>query len=229
MTPWRWTVDMVYGKALTGFKYPASAENLKKMMPFFFSDFGWIGNLAMIEKIVAGIVDSVKKAEEKFDQAFGGWLPASNQFGIAPLRPQLIGCLGATQAPATTGGRWVWTDGTATTYDWTADDVFVEEHQLLTDELIMIYGYFNLEPVPNIIEIFIQPGSEKFPIWNLEQMRVGGQNYLLFPEPIIIEPRSSFAISCSTKGGAVAITEEAGLLGYQFCPKAKLITKRPTT
>lgn len=220
MTPWRWTVDMVYGKALAGFKYPSSAENLKKMIPFFFSDFGWIGNLAMIEKVVGGIVDAVKKSEEKFDQAFGGWLPASNQFGIAPLRPKLIG---------KSDNRWIWTDSTSASSNWSAEDSFVSSHALLTDELILIYGYFNLEPVPNILELWIQPGSDKFPIWNVEQMRVTGQNYFLLPEPLIIEPRSTFQILASTRSLTVAAVEEAGLLGYQFCPKAKLINKTPTT
>lgn len=219
MNPWRWTVDMVYTKGLGNFKYAASGEALKKMLPFFFNDLDWIGNISVVEKVVSGIVDAVHKAEEKFDQSFGGWLPASNQFGIAPLRPTLIGKPDA---------RWIWTDSTSATIFWSAEDSFIASHALLTDELILIYGYFNLEPVPNTLELFIQPGSEKFPIWNVEQMRVGGKNYIIFPEPIIVEPRSSFAVLASTRSLTVAVTEEAGLLGYQFCPKAKLITKEPT-
>lgn len=223
MNPWRWTVDMVYTKGLGNFKYPASGEALKKMMPFFFNDLDWVGNISIIEKVVAGIVDAVHKAEEKFDQSFGGWLPASNQFGIAPLRPQLVG---------RPDMRWIWSDSTTSTLNWSAEDTFIGSsgvgHNILTDELLMIYGYFNLEPVPNILELFIQPGSEKFPIWNMEQMRISGKGYTIFPEPIIVEPRSALLIVAATRGGAVAITEEAGLLGYQFTPKAKLITKEPT-
>jgi hypothetical protein len=205
---------------LTGFKYPASAENLKKMMPFFFNDLDWIGNISVVEKIVTGIVDSVKKGEEKFDQSFGGWYPASNQFGIAPLRPLLIGKL---------SGIWTWTSSASATSGWSAEDSFVTSHALLTDELVMLYGYFNLEPVPNILELWIQPGSEKLPIWNVEEMRIKGKGYLIFPEPLIIEPRSTFAILAATRDLTVQSVEEAGLLGYQFCPKAKLITKRPLT
>jgi hypothetical protein len=210
---------MVYAKGLGGFKYPASGENLRKMMPFFFNDLDWIGNISILEKVVSGIVDAVKKAEEKFDQSFGGWYPASNQFGIAPLRPLLIG---------KTDCRWIWTDSASATSNWSAEDSFIASHALLTDELILIYGYFNLEPVPNILEIWIQPGSEKMPIWNVEQMRVSGKGYIIFPEPLIIEPRSQFAVLAATRGLTTQVVEEAGLLGYQFCPKAKLITKEPT-
>jgi hypothetical protein len=47
-------------------------------------------------------------------------------------------------------------------------------------------------------------------------------------EPLIIEPRSTFAVLAATRSLTTQVVEEAGLLGYQFCPKAKLITKEPT-
>lgn len=219
MQPWRWTVESVVPLS-GGFKYQASADNLKRMLPFFFSNLDWIGNPSVVEKVVGGIVDSVRKAEEKFDQAFGGWLPASNQFGIAPLRPVLIG---------RPDNRWIWTDSASATSYWSAEDSFVSSHTLIDDELVMFYGYFNLEPVPNILELWIQPGSEKLPIWNVEEMRVSGKPYFIFPEPIIIEPRSAFTILASTRSLTTQVVEEAGILGYQFTPKAKLITKKPTT
>jgi hypothetical protein len=217
MLPWKWNMGSL-NIAGAGFKNPRSAENLMRMMPFFYNHLDFIGNQAIIEKVAAGIVSSVKKAEEKFDQTFGGWLPASNEFGIVPLRPQIVG---------KADPRWIWTDSASATLDWSADDNFIATHQLEDDELVYIYGYFNLEPVPNTLELFIQPGANKLPIWNLEAHRASGKSWFIFPEPIIIEPRSTLTILAATRSLTAQVTEEAGLLGYFFAPLAKLITKEP--
>jgi hypothetical protein len=211
---------MVRNVKPTDFKYIGSYDALQKMMPFFFNDLDWIGNLAITQKVVKGIVESVQKAEQNFDKQFGGWIPASNEFGIAPLRPVLIG---------RPDNRWIWTTSASASSYWSAEDSFVSSHTLIDDELILIYGYFNLEPVPDTLELWIQPGNTKLPIWNIEQMRVSGKGYIIFPEPIIVEPRSQFTILASTRDLTVQATEEAGLLGYQFTPMAKLVTKKPTT
>lgn len=221
MMPWNWTVGAVTGGQLGNFKYPnETIPNLKNMMPWFFNNLDWIGNQAITEKVVAGILDAIRLGEEKFDQGFGGFLPKSAQFGIAPLRPLLLG---------KSDNRWIWTDGTSASSNWSAEDSFVATHALIDDEIVLIYGYFNLEPVPNTLEIWIQAGSTKGPIWNIEANRATGKPYFLFPEPVIVEPRSSLTILASTRSLTTATSEEAGLLGYQFCPNAKLITKEPTT
>lgn len=212
--PWKWNIGSIGVGA--GFKNPKTAENLGGMMPFFFNHLDFIGNQAIIEKIVKGIVAAVKLGEEKFDQSFGGWVPNSNQFGIVPLRPQSIGYADS---------RWQWTDGATSSINWSAEDTFVAAHQMDDDELVLLYGYFNLEPTPNTAELFIQPGANKLPIWNIEAMRVDEQSYFIFPEPIIIEPRSTITILAATKSGAAQTTEEAGLLGFYFAPTAKLITE----
>jgi hypothetical protein len=216
MLPWKWNIGSLNVGA--GFRNPRSAENLQKMMPFFFNHLDFLGNQAIIEKIAAGIVQSVKKAEEKFDQTFGGWIPASNEFGIVPLRPQILG---------KADPRWIWTDSASSSLDWSADDSFIASVTLEDDELVYIYGYFNLEPVPNTLELFIQPGANKLPIWNLEEHRASGKAWFIFPEAIIIEPRSTLYIAASTRSTTTQTTEEAGLMGYFFAPLAKLISKEP--
>jgi hypothetical protein len=218
MMPWKWNIGSLNVAVNGGFKNPRSAENLRGMMPFFFNQLDFIGNQAIIEKVAAGIVKSVQKGEEKFDQTFGGWIPASNEFGVVPLRPQILG---------KADGRWIWTDSASSSLDWSADDSFIATHTLDDDELVYIYGYFNLEPTPNIVELFIQPGSNKLPIWNMEQFRASDKSYTIFPEGIIIEPRSSITILAATRSLTAQVTEEAGLMGYFFAPLAKLITKEP--
>lgn len=216
MMPWKWNIGSVGAGA--GFKNQQSAINVGGMMPFFYNHLEFIGNQAIIEKIVKGIVAAVKLGEDKFDQAFGGWMPNSNQFGIVPLRPQSIGY---------SDSRWQWTDSASASVDWSADDSFVASHQLESDELILVYGYFNLEPVPNTTELFIQPGANKLPIWNIEAQRASGVPYFIFPEPIIIEPRSTFLVQAATRSLTTQTVEEAGLLGFHFAPTARLITKEP--
>lgn len=215
MLPWNYTVGAIANVA--GFKNQRTVENLSKMLPFFYNDLGYIGNKTIVDKIAAGIVASVRKAEERFDQAFGGWMPASNEFGIVPLRPQHVGFPDA---------RWIWTDSATSTLNWSADDTFVASKTLDNGELIYIYGYFNYEPMPNTLELFIQPGANKVPIWNIEMMRISGKPYFILPEPLIIEPRSAFQILAATRSGAAAVTEEAGLMGYYFAPTASLISKK---
>jgi len=220
MMPWNWTVGAV-NHNLGNFKYPeVTTPNLTNMMPWFFNNLDWIGNEAITEKVVAGIVDCIHLGEEKFDQPFGGFVPKSSHFGIAPLRPRLIGF---------PDNRWIWTSGSSSSSAWSAEDKFVTSHGLLQDELVMLYGYYNLEPVPNTLEIWIQPGAAKMSIWNIEAMRASGKPYFIFPEPVIIEPRSQITILASCRALVTATVEEAGLLGYQFTPNAKLITKVPTT
>jgi hypothetical protein len=219
MMPWNWTVQAVKHD-LGVFKYPGISDvNLKSMMPWFFANLDFIGNAAITEKVVTGIVDAVHLGEEKFDQPFGGYNPQSAQFGCVPLRPVLIGFA---------DNRWIWTDGTSASSRWSAEDSFVAAHALIDDEIVLIYGYFNLEPVPNTLELWIQAGSDKSPIINIEAMRALGRPYYLYSDPIIIEPRSTLTILASTRSLTTATVEEAGLLAFQFCPKAKLITKEPT-
>lgn len=215
----RWEIGAI--KQPTNMQNPASAANLSKMVPFFLNDLEYIGNPTLVEKIVTAIIDSVRKGEKWFNQAFGGWTPDSNQFGIQPLRPKHLG---------KADNRWIWTSaGSATrSVAWSADDTFIASTTMPTDELIMVYGYYNLEPVPNTLELFVQPGANKWPLWNIEQMRVSGKKYTIFPDPFIIEPRSSIYITCSTRAAAsTTVTEEAGLMGYMFAPNARLMKKAP--
>lgn len=218
MMPWKWNIAAVTPKPLGGFAYPSSGDALVKMLPLFFSNLDGIGNAMEIEKIAGSIVDAVRDGETKFNQAFGGWMPNSNEFGIAPLRPKLMGF---------PDSRWIWTDSASATLYWSAEESFIST-TLDTDELVLVFGLFNYEPTPNTLEIFIQPGANKLPIWNLEAMRAFGKPYMLFPDPIIIEPRSVLTIKASARSGTTQAVEEMGLLGYQFCPLAKLITERWT-
>jgi hypothetical protein len=210
-SPWRMDVGSI--KPVAGLM-PASQANLSKMVPFFLSDMDWIGNPTAVERIVGAIIDSVRKGEKWFNVAFGGWEPASNEFGIQPLRPMHLG---------RTDNRWLWTSGASTSVHWTAADSFITSHTMDTDELIMIYGYFNLEPTPNTLELYFQPGANKWPLWNIEEMRIKNKKYFLLPDPFIIEPRSPLYIEASCR--SISTAEECGLLGYMFAPLARLIRK----
>jgi len=219
--PWKWNVKDVIGMP-QGLIKPDSQANLAEMLPFLLNDLDWIGNPGVVENICLAIVDAVKQGEQWFNQPFGGWEPNSNQFGIAPLRPNNIGLA---------DGRWIWTSGAVTSINWSNADTWVPSVNLATDQLILIYGYYNLEPVPNTLELWIQPGANKWPIWNIEQMRVSGKKYFLFPDPFIIPPRSSLYIQCSVRSKLAATTatptaEEMGLLGFMFAPMARLLKKK---
>ena len=198
-------------------RYPRSGNSLKSLLPYFYNQLKDYGDPSVAGRIISGVIQCVALGEEKFDQAFGGWMPESNEFGLCPLRPAHVDYVSA---------RWKWTSGTTSSINWSAEDGFITSFSLASDELILIYGYFNLEPVPNILELFFQPGSEKLPIWSVEPMRIMEDAYLILPKPMIIEPRSQFAVLVSVKSGTTATGEEAGLLGYMFAPKSKLIAKK---
>lgn len=201
-------------------KYTGTGKALSGMLPFFFNDLdNIVPNVNVANRIVAAIMKAVRLGEDKFQQEFGGWMPESNQFGIAPLRPCHI------HKP---DNRWIWTDGTTSSLFWSAEDNFIASFSLSKNAIILLYGYFNLEPVPQTLELFIQPGSTKFPIWNMVPLRLSKNRYFVFPTPIIIEPLSQITITASTTNGATAGTEEAGLLGYYFAPNSRLITKKIT-
>lgn len=196
-------------------KYKDTPAQLQQLLPYFYNDLKFVGDPAVASRIISGVIKAVAIAEDKFQQQFGGWTPESNEFGIVPLRPQHVDKL---------NGRWRWTSGASTSIDWSAEDSFIASFSLANDELMLIYGYFNLEPTPNTLELFFQPGSNKLPIWTIEPMRMKAEPYFILPKPIIIEPRSQLTIVASVK--AVSTSEEAGLMGYLFAPTSKLITKR---
>jgi len=200
------------------FKFPAiSKKNLAESVPYFYNDLKQYGDPAVLGRIVSGIIKCVLMGEDKFQQAFGGWDPESNQFGINPLRPVHVDKV---------NNRWRWVSGTTSTINWSAEDTFIPTFNLATNEMILIFGYYNLEPVPDTLELFIQPGSDKMPIITIEPMRLKQETYFIFPKPIIVEPSSQLAIGASCKSGTTAVAEEAGLLGYMFAPKSKLLTKK---
>jgi hypothetical protein len=213
--PWKYDIKSL-PVPVGSFLKPNTQAKLMKMVPFWLNDLDWIGNPTMVERIVKGIIDAVRQGEEWFNQGFGGWTPDSNEFGIQTLRPLHLG---------RPDNRWIWTDGASSTIFWSADDAFITSHTMDTDELILIYGYFNLEPVPNTLELFIQPGAAKMPICNIETMRISGKKYTLFPDPFIIPPRASLAIAASVRSLTTATKEEAGLLGYMFAPNSRLLRK----
>jgi len=160
----------------------------------------------------------VALGEEKFDQDFGGWYPESNQFGINPLRPSHLGN-GPTPANSS---RWIWTSTQTTSDTWSTADTFIDSFNLDDNEILLVYGYFNLSPSQNTLEIQMKPGNVTLPVLQLQPMRMKAEQYMLFPQPVMVAPRSPFAIDASCI--AVA-TEESGLLGYFFAPCATLISR----
>jgi len=194
--------------------YPQTPRNLRAVLPWFYNQMSFIGEPAVQARIMAGIFKCVKLGEDKFQQGFGGYNPESNEFGLVPLRPQHVDI---------NNSRWRWTSGATSTINWSAADNFVASFNAGSDELFLIFGYYNLEPTPNLNELFIQPGSEKYPIITVEPLRCRKECYFLLPMPFIVEPRSQLTIQAACK--SISIAEEAGILGYFFAPKSKLIYK----
>lgn len=120
-------------------------------------------------------------------------------------------------------GPWTWTSGASTTVRWTASDTFLSSYSLDDNEILLLYGYFNLSPVQNTIEIQIKPGNVTLPVWNLQPMRMKQEQYLFFPQPIMLSPRSPISIDAACL--SISTAEEAGLLGYFFSTCSTLITK----
>lgn len=203
------------------FIFPGVSDvNLRELLPYYYNDLKFIGDSAVANRIIAGVIKCVVMGENKFQQAFGGWTPESNQFGLNPLRPSHV------QKSST---RWRWVSGTTSSVYWSAEDTFIASFNLTSQQMMMIFGYFNLEAVPNTTELFIQPGAMKIPILTIEPMRFKQEPYFIFPEPIIVEPRSQFAVKAACKSGTVATAEEAGLLGYMFSTNAALISEKRVT
>jgi len=192
----------------------ASQDALNKLYPMFYNDLKFVGNPKLEALIVEAIKDAVDLGEAKFQQDFGGWYPPSNKFGINPLRP---GHLNKST------NRWNWTSGATSSVHWSASDSFVSEFSLDDNEILLIYGYFNLAPVPNTIEIQLMPGNVKLPVFQLEPMRMKTEPYIIFPQPLLVEPRSPFQVVASCK--STSTSEEAGLLGYFIAPCSTLITR----
>jgi hypothetical protein len=123
-----------------------------------------------------------------------------------------------------TGSRWIWTSGASTSVQWSNADAFITSFNLDDNEIMLIYGYFNLSPVPNTIEIQIRPGNVTLPVMQLQPMRMKDEQYIFFPTPVLIEPRSPFAVDAACIN--ISTAEEAGLLGYYFAPCSTLISKK---
>lgn len=194
-----------------------SQASLGRLHPQFYTDLKFIGNPRLEAKLVAAINEAVSMGEQKFNQDFGGWYPESNEFGINPLRPAHINRVG------TGSNRWNWTCGASVSGGWSNSDTLVSSFSLDDNEIMLVYGYFNLSPVQNTIEIQIKPGNVTLPVMQLQPMRMKQEQYLIFPQPIMVSPRSPFAVDASCI--SVSTSEENGLLGYFFAPCSTLITK----
>lgn len=204
-------------------RYPGTQEAVQQLLPFFFNDLHTIEpNVTMTNRIVAGIMKCVSLGEQKFAQQFGGWNPKSNEFGIQVLRPTHLYNSTTTDIGGTTT-RWRFTSAATGTIFWTSEDSYLASFTVSDKAILMIWGYFNLSPVPNITELFIQPGSNKLPIMNLYPLRLRKEKYFCFPQPLIIEPNSQITITCASESSSVI--EETGLLGYYFAPMSRLISK----
>jgi len=198
-----------------------SAESmaaLAKTYPMFYNDLKFIDNPRLEAGLVQAIRDAVELGEHKFQQYFGGYYPASNKFGINPLRPAHM-----DHSMTATTNRWIWTSTAADSSGWATVDSMVAQFSLDDNEIMLIYGIFNLSPVQNTIEIQIKPGNVTLPVMQLQPMRIKQDPFIFLPNPILIEPRSTFQVDASAISQSTA--EEFGFLGYFFAPCSTLITR----
>lgn len=213
------------------FKYPAvTLPQLRNYIDFQLVNVGKLLKGAqadvadrVLTKIFENFVVFIHKAERKIELPFGGANPASSEFGVQELRPQNLE--GATSGYIGYGNetRWQWTAGSSASVAWAAEDTMIN-HTLDKDEFALIYGYFNNDPLPNTVEIFIQPGATKLPIRNVELLRaLAAEPRVLLFEPIIIEASSMLVVKVAARTASLA--EDAGLLGYFAAPTSKLITE----
>lgn len=191
--------------------------SLQNLYPLFYTDLKYIGSPRLEAKLVAAITECVNMGEAKFQQDFGGWFPESNEFGVAALRPSHLNRVGASSS------KWIWTSGASVSAGWSNTDTFVTSFNLDDNEILLVYGYFNLSGVQNTAEIQIKPGNVTLPVMQLQPMRMKQEQYIIFPQPIMVSPRSPFAVDASCI--AVSTVEENGLLGYFFASASTLITK----
>ncbi len=221
-------VDQIVDKE-GGYKYKQTPVNLKSFIDFQLVNLQKVMEGAQADvadrvmtRIFEALVHTVRKAEKKLEMPFGGALPASSEFGVQELRPQNIE--GATSGYIGYGNetRWQWTSGSGASVAWAAEDTMIN-HTLDKDEYALFYGYFNNDPVPNTVEIFVQPGATKLPIKNVEVLRaLGSRPRVLLFEPFIIEPSSLIVVKAAVR--TVSLAEDAGFLGYFVAPTSKLIT-----
>jgi hypothetical protein len=203
---------------MAGYKYNQTAGSLAKTYHWFYNDLKFIKNVDIDAMLLQAVKDAVAIGETKFDQPFGGWVPKSTEFGIAPLRPKNLDYANV---------RWRWSSGTTSSINWSAADTLVDSFSLDDDEMMVVFGYFNNTAVQNTKEIQISPGNVKLPVWNVEPMRMKDEQYLIFPQPIIVEPRSPFQVDAAVISGTTSTAEECGLLGYFFAPNSVLIAREP--
>lgn len=201
-----------------------SMDNLVQILPWFYhNDLLFLKNLPVRMRVLGSICETVVLAEQQLKKEFGGFIPESYQFGMRPLRMLDLNFMNA----ATTGpAQWKWTDVSKSSINWSSTDTMVNSFNLADTELMLIYGYFNFEAYPNTLEIAIEPGSVKFPIWQMEPMQIKTDPYLIFPESFILETNSQFQVGASTRSGTTAVTERAGFLGYFFAPQSILLKKK---
>lgn len=210
----------------TVFKQPGTKENIENLLPWFFNQLKFIRQPDVEDKVVKGLIRAIKNAEEQFKMAFGGWVPDSNEFGLVPIRP--VNCDRGTGLSLTSSdNRWIWTDGTSGSKAWSAADTFIV-CTMAENEMMYVYGYFNLEPIPNTIELYIEAGNQKLPILNVDPLQAFDESYFILPNPIIVGPYANLTIyACTRSGTSVTVQEKAGLLGYFLAPNSVLINKTP--
>ena len=196
------------------FKYPQSFKALKSVLPYLFQDLRFVEQPLVLKNIISHIARCVKLGEENFSKAFGGWRPASDEFGINPLRPN--------QVAYTTAGtnEWIWTSGPAASLLGVFEN-WIGPFNLPIDRLILVIGYFNLEAIPNTMQIQGFLGDKTLPVQDVQTLQMKQDPYCIQPDFWIILPRSGMRVAVSAR--LLNTTERQGLLGYCFGDDAEII------
>lgn len=196
------------------FKYPVSYKALKSVLPYLFQDLRFVEQPMVLKNIVAHIARCVKLGEENFTKPFGGWRPASDQFGMNPLRPN--------QVNYTTAGtnEWIWTSGAVASV-LNVFEAWIGPFNLPIDRLILSIGYFTLDAIPNTMQLQGLLGDKTLPVIDVQSLQMKQDPYSIQPDLWIILPRSGMRVNASAR--LINTTERMGLLGYCFGDDSEII------
>jgi len=90
--------------------------------------------------------------------------------------------------------------------------------------ILLIIAYYDMDRGRKIRRIQLSSNNKTFPIWDALHMELLSTDLIRLPEPIIIDPGSTFEYRLwDQDGNEVSITKDAGFIGYVFASYGYLL------